>query len=117
MNRHEDIKQRIECTELRMRLEEIADALVREMFDLSEQPVTRLVESRITAIIGRIPNDDVDREHWATVAGARHAYRQLCDVIHGRTAWTLVPRTQLASWAEAVRRLEALSRDIGLTPD
>lgn len=115
MNPREDVNQRVECTELRMRLEAIADGLVQEMFDLSEEPVTRLVESRITAIIGRIPNDDVDREHWAIVASAQHAYRQLCDVIHGRTAWTLVPRTQLASWAEAVRRLEAVSRDVGLT--
>lgn len=116
MNPHEDISQRVECTELRMRLEEIADSVVQEMFDLPEQPFTTRVDSRITAMIGRIPGD-VSQLHWAIVADARHAYHQICDVIHGRTAWTRVPRLQLESWADAVRRFEALGREIGLTSE
>lgn len=116
MNSREDITQRVECMELRMRLEEIADMVVQEMFDLPEPPFTTRVDARITAILGRLP-DELNREHWAIIASARHTYHQLCDVIHGRSAWTRVPRTQLAGWVDAVHRFEVLGRDIGLAPD
>lgn len=116
MNSHHDITQRVECTELRMRLEEIADKVIQEMFDLPEPPYTTRVDARITAILGRLPNEH-NRQHWAVVAEARHTYHQLCDVIHGRIAWTRVPRTQLAGWADAVHRFEALGAEIGLATD
>lgn len=110
-----DILQRIECTELRMRLEEAADALVQEMFELTTRPYTRDVAARITSTIGRVP-DPVRSEHWRTIAAARHAYRMLCDVIHGRTAWTRVPQVQLAAWARAVTEFEHLAVSLGLLP-
>lgn len=110
-----DVLQRIQCTELRMRVEEAADALVQEMFELSERPYTRDVDARITSTIGRIPTP-VSGEHWQALAAARHAYGMLCDVIHGRTAWTRVPPAQLASWAASVSGFESLTADLGLPP-
>lgn len=107
-----DVAQRVVCTWLRMRLEEAADALVWEMFDLVERPRTTNVQARITATIGRVPGTPHDR-HWRIINAACHAYGRLCDVLHGRSAWMRVPDTQLETWAAAVDDYESLAVELG----
>lgn len=38
----------------------------------------------------------------------------MSDVIHGRTAWTRIPTTQLASWAQSVSDFESLAASLRL---
>lgn len=107
-----DVLQRIDCTALRMRLEAAADALVQEMFRLTERPYTKNVHARLAAVIGRVPGD-VEEHHWQVIADAQYAYTMLCNVLHGRIAWMRISRTQLEMWTQAVDAFERFAIKLG----
>lgn len=110
---HEDVLQRIACTELRMRLEESADMAIQAAFGLDNRPYTRDVALRIIATVGLIPYPPGEQE-WRVVSNAVQTYRMLCNVLHGRNAWNRVPQAHLDAWAAAVEAYERLLDNRGL---